>query len=613
MSVDVEFERLLEFVRDVRGFDYAGYRRPTLIRRFEKRMQAVGAGDWSEYRRHLEDHPGEFDELFNAILINVTGFFRDPETWELVASDVIPKVLEEKPSESPIRVWSAGCASGEEAYTIAMLLADALGDEAYRERVKIYATDIDDEALTEARDSTYTSKQLSEVPAELRERFFQPVNHSFGFRPELRRSVIFGRNDLHKDPPISRVDLLVSRNTLMYFSAELQERILANFHFALNRGGFLIVGKAEALQRGRQFFAPYDLKRRIFVKDGRAHPAFYVPRPPNALAPMLEGRDAGELEDAAFEHSSVAQLVIDDESRVAAVNQSARALFAIKLKDIGRPLQDLEVSYRPVELRSLVDEVRRQRRPAGVKNVTWESARGSVRSLDVQLAPLVGRGDRLIGVSVSFVDATAHRSLEQQLETSRRELETAYEELQSTVEELETTNEELQSTNEELETTNEELQSTNEELETMNEELQSTNEELETMNDELRERTDETQRSNAFMTSVLASIRQTVIVVDTELSVIAWSTHATELLGLRDDEVEGHHLLNLDIGLPVERLADPIRHVLAGAPEETVTLEGHDRRGHPTRYEIRVAPLIGHYADAPIGGAILLLGAERAG
>ena len=239
-------------MRDARGFDYAGYRRPTLMRRFRKRMQAVGAPDWTAYREHSSEHPDEFAELFNTILINVTGFFRDGETWDVVASDVIPTAAREPPADDePIRVWSAGCASGEEPYSVAMLLAEALGEEAFRRRAKIYATDVDESALAEARDASYSAKQLETVPAELRERYFQPNDRGFVFRNDLRRGVIFGRNDLHRDPPISRVDLLVSRNTLMYFGSDVQARILANFYFALNRGGFLVVGKAEALQERR--------------------------------------------------------------------------------------------------------------------------------------------------------------------------------------------------------------------------------------------------------------------------------------------------------------------------------------------------------------------------
>jgi two-component system CheB/CheR fusion protein len=608
-AVDDEFERLLEYVRDARGFDYTGYRRPTLMRRFEKRMQIVQADDWASYRSYLEAHSDEFSELFNAILINVTGFFRDRETWDVIASEVLPAVLENKPNESPIRIWSAGCASGEEPYTVAMLLAEALGEDAYKRRVKIYATDVDEDALAQAREASYSSKQLSEIPVELRDRYFQPSNHSFAFRSDLRRSVIFGHNDLHRDPPISRVDLLVSRNTLMYFSPEIQERILANYFFALNRGGYLVVGKAEALQKGRQFFKPYNLKRRIFVKDGSAETGFHVPRP-RAL-PEIVDDDAAELGDAAFEHAPVPQLVIDRDNRVVAINQASRALFGLKLKDVGRALQDLEVSYRPLELRSLIDEARRQRRAAGVKDVRWETPKGVARSFDVQVAPLAGISDGLTGVSISFVDVTAHRAVETQLERARKELETAYEELQSTVEELETTNEELQSTNEELETTNEELQSTNEELETMNEELQSTNEELETMNDEMRERTDETLRANSFLTSVLASIQQAVVVVDSELRVVAWSARATDLLGLRDDEVEGEHLLNLDIGLPVAKLRDPVRRVLAGTAQDLVSTDGHNRRGQAVVYTVAFAPLEGGTGE-PVGAILLVTVARTA-
>src|SRR5262245_52344760 len=513
-EVDPQFEQLLEFVRDARGFDYSGYRRPSLMRRFEKRMQEVNARDYDAYRAYLTEHPEEFMELFNTILINVTGFFRDRETWDLVAEQVVPDILKRTRTEAPIRAWSAGCASGEEPYTVAMLLAEALGEDAFKERVKIYATDIDDEALAQARDASYTRQQLSGVPPELVERYFTQTNSTFTFRTDLRRTVIFGRNDLHQDPPISRVDLLVSRNTLMYFSRPVQEEILTNFYFALARGGYLVVGKAEALQSRTKLFVPYDLKRRIFVKDGSLEPAR---RPVRAAVPK-EQRRAADLPfgDTAFEHAPIAQLVISLENNIAAVNQAARTMFGLKSRDVGRPLQDLEVSYRPLELRSLIDEVRKGRRLVSTKYVAWPNEDGEARRLDVQVAPLTDREGELVGISVAFVDVTGHHQLQDSLEQASRELESAYEELQSTVEELETTNEEL-------ETTNEELQSSNEELETMNEELQSTNEELETMNDELRDRTDDALRANSFLGSVLSSINQSVVVVDSQLRVTAWS------------------------------------------------------------------------------------------
>jgi two-component system CheB/CheR fusion protein len=608
---DPRFESLLQFVRDERSFDYTGYRRPTLMRRFEKRMQAVGADDWDAYRAYLAEHPEEYVELFNTILINVTGFFRDREAWNVVAEQVIPRLLEDR-GDAPIRVWSAGCASGEEPYTIAILLAEALGEEAFRRQVKIYATDIDDDALTEAREASFSTKQLEKVPPDLRKRYFQQQNHGFVFKNELRRTVIFGRNDLHRDPPISRVDLLLSRNTLMYFDPETQQRILANFYFALKRGGFLLVGKAEALQSGRNFFVPYDLKRRIFMKDGAVDPGFRLPRLPQQLA-VAQEEHPRELGEAAFERAPVAQVVVDDQNHVAGINQAARAAFSLRHRDVGRQLQDLEISYRPVELRSLIDEVRNSKETVTRRDVRWQKGNEEPRTLDVEVSPLAVPGEHFAGVIVSFVDATEHRALEEDLKRATRELETAYEELQSTVEELETTNEELQSTNEELETTNEELQSTNEELETMNEELQSTNEELETMNDELRDRTDETLQANSFLGSVLSGIHQGVVVVDRGLRVVAWSRRATELWGLRDDEVEGENLLNLDIGIAVQRLRDPIRHILAGAAAEGVELDGHDRRGKPVRVRISFAPLQNRPEAEEPDGAILLVSAERSG
>ncbi|HEY7421516.1 MAG TPA: CheR family methyltransferase [Gaiellaceae bacterium] len=593
---DPAFESLLEFVRDERGFDYTGYRRPTLTRRFEKRMQEVEAGDWEAYRAYLSEHPEEFVELFNTILINVTGFFRDAETWEVVATEVIPRLLDEKASEALLRIWSAGCASGEEPYTVAMLLAEALGEEGFRRRVKIYATDVDDDALGEAREATYTAKQLEKVPPELRERYFQQANHGFAFRNDLRRGVIFGRNDLHRDPPISRVDLLVSRNTLMYFGSELQQRILANFYFALNRGGFLVVGKAEALQSGRNFFVPYNLKRRVFMKDGAAGPAFRLPPLP-PLEPVEQDETPG-LGEVAFEHAPTAQVVLDGQNRVAGINQLARTLFSLRHRDVGRALQDLELSYRPLELRSLIDEVRSGQQPVVRREVRWQKGNEAPRAFDVQLDPLALGGEEFAGVIVTYVDVTEHQALEEELERAKSDLETAYEELQSTVEELETTNEELQSTNEELET--------------MNEELQSTNEELETMNDELRERTDETLQANLFLASVLSGIQQAVVVVDRSLRVLAWSGRTTDLWGLRDDEVEGENLLNLDIGIPVQRLRDPIHRVLMGERVADVELDGHDRRGKPVHVRVVVAPLENLPGVDESFGAILLFSAEHA-
>lgn len=263
-----EFEQLLDFLKNSRGSDFTGYKIASLARRIRKRMQAVRADSYAEYIAYLEREPDELTQFFNTVLINVTAFFRDGAPWEYLATELLPRLLDRKQPGSPIRAWSAGCATGEEAYTLAIILTEALGPEEFRDRVKIYATDIDDDALAKARQAVYDAKQVAGLPVHILERYFEPVDGKYMFRKDLRRAVIFGRNDLIQDAPISRIDLLVSRNTLMYFNAQTQTKILARFHFTLNEGGYLILGRSETLLTHNTSFTLVDLKRRIFTKSG---------------------------------------------------------------------------------------------------------------------------------------------------------------------------------------------------------------------------------------------------------------------------------------------------------------------------------------------------------
>jgi two-component system CheB/CheR fusion protein len=599
------FEEILEHLRQTRGFDFTAYKRATLLRRVSKRMQAVAVPTFEGYLDYLQVHPDEFDGLFNTILINVTSFFRDPEVWDYVAECLIPELLNVR-NGSLIRVWSAGCAGGHEAYTIAMLFAERVGAEALKDRVKIYATDVDDESLAQARSGIYSAREMSDVPPELVTKYFERHNADYTLSRDVRRAVIFGRNDLIQDAPISRLDLLICRNTLMYFQSDAQARIIARFDFSLNPGGYLILGRAEMLFSHAATFEAADLKRRIF----RA-----VPKPNQRDRMLLlaqTGRDAMfnstggyRAREAAFESDALPQLLLDLSGGLVAVNAAARVLFGIDQRDVGRPLQDLEVSYRPVELRGVVGRVVDERREVLLKDVPWSHG-SETRNFEIAVSPLLDDERALIGTRVSFRDTTEIRSLQDELRHSKQELETAYEELQSTNEELETTNEELQSTVEELETTNEELQSTNEELETMNEELQSTNEELQTMNDELRNRSTDLNSVNSFLESVFSSLRSAVVVLDREFVVQVWNERATDLWGLRSEEAQGSHFLGLDIGLPVAELRQPIREALAGAGNHgSVVLPATNRRGRSIHCRVSVGPL--RQADESIRGVILLM------
>ncbi len=597
-------DTLLEFVKASRGFDFTGYKRASIERRVAKRMSAVGAESHEEYLDFLQLHAEEFAELFNTLLINVTNFFRDAPTWEYMATTVIPALLAARSRDAPIRVWCAGCASGQEPYTVAMVFARVLGDATFCDRVKIYATDVDETALEQARLGAYLPRQIEDIPHEALERFFERTDQRYVFRKDLRRCVIFGRNDLVQDAPISRIDLLVCRNTLMYFTAETQARILRRFHFALDDAGVLLLGKSEMLITHTDLFTPVELRWRAFRKV--LHPA-HRERVRVSAADPGNGASlsvAETLRDAAFDVTGGAQIVLDSQGALVMANDLARRMFGLTLTDFGRPFQDLELSYRPIELRGHLDAMVRERRPVDVRSVRWRVG-SDERVIDVHLTPLMGERD-VLGTSISYRDVTKTRVLEDQLASSKREVEQAYEELQSTVEELETTNEELQSTNEELETTNEELQSTNEELETMNEELQSTNEELETVNDELRHRTHALNDMNLFLDTILATMGVAVVVVDRRQHVQIWNGQARELWGLVSEEVSDQHLMSLDIGLPIEHLKRELRATLAGEAERgEVVLPATNRRGR--QFSCRVTLLPVAHDGQGVAGAILMM------
>ncbi|HEX6350286.1 MAG TPA: CheR family methyltransferase [Candidatus Dormibacteraeota bacterium] len=599
-----QIEGLLDYLAQARGFDFRAYKRPTLTRRIHKRMREVGAESYSEYLDRLQVDADEFGHLFDAILINVTAFFRDPEHWDYIGRHILPTLIGEKPATAPIRVWTAGCASGEEAYSIAMLLADALGSEGLRRRVKVYATDVDEDALAIARAGAYPSELLQPVPPEMREKYFEHVGSRLVFRTDLRRSLIFGRHDLVQDAPISRLDLLLCRNTLMYFTPQAQDRVLAQFNYALNPNGFLFLGKAEMMMRQPEMFRSIDLKQRVFMKV-----------PPHGLRDRLAAlRDSSEpervaeslpqLPGLASDAAPFGQMLLNAEGIVVAANALVREWFGIEDSDLDRPLQDLEMSYRPVELRSLIARAHEQGRTLTIRDVEQLRESDQVRHLDLTITPLVD-GKVPIGTSLVFNDVSPFHELRRDLERAQHELETAYEELQSTNEELETTNEELQSTVEELETTNEELQSSNEELETMNEELESTNSELQNFNNELRLRTEEVDQVNTFLDSIVSGLQLGLIVLDQSLEVRMWNDGCEDLWGVRLEEAVGRPISDLDIGLPLDDVVRMVREAAVdGASPQEATVAAVNRRGRNIRCRI-VASRLPVKGDG--GPAVVLL------
>ena len=604
---DAAFESLINYVQESRGLDFRGYKRTSLRRRVTLRMEQVRIENFADYHSFLEVHPQEFAELLNTVLINVTAFFRDPDAWEALKTTVLPRLMEPDRGRDQLRIWSVGCASGEEPYSLAMLLCEQLGPIEFARRVKIYATDLDDAALTTARHGSYLPRDMQAVPEALLRRYFERTNSHYLVTRELRKAVIFGRHNIVHDAPISRIDLLVCRNLLIYLETETQNQVLPRLHYALVDDGVLFLGKAETQLARSKLFMPLDMKHRLFRKlpqELRRVGTGGVllnsdPRPQSGQSLYVR------LLDNIVNNSASAYLAVDNDDVLLFASGGARRMLEVGEGDVGRPFQDLSVSYRPIELRSPIEEVRRQGRPIRFEHQEYHRPPDEPIRLTIELMPLISRDGNPFAVLLTFTDTTRTFTLQQELEAAQESLETTIEELQSANEELETTNEELQSTNEELETTNEELQSTNEELETTNEELRSANEELEATNEELRDHSEQFDAYRQHVDAVLRGLDVGVVVVDADLKVQSWNRWSENAWGLREEEVLGQNFGSLDIGLPVHQIEPALRKAVVQGAADEMKLEAVDRRGRALTCRVRVAPL--GQDDLRRQGALVLL------
>jgi two-component system CheB/CheR fusion protein len=586
-------DALLDYLKRQHLFDFTGYKRPSLTRRIQKHMDGLKIHDFEQYRSYLGDHPDDVATLLNTILINVTSFFRDPEVWTFLAEEVLPDIVRTGRRRGIIRAWSAGCASGEEAYTLAMLLAEQLGMEEFRRRVRIYATDVDDEALRQARHAVYAEAAVRPVPPPLREKYFERLDSSYVVRPDLRRGVIFGRNNLVQDAPISRLDLLLCRNTLMFLDADAQRKVLAKFHYALDERGVLVLGTSEMVLANSTLFARTSSRQRVFRKVDQVTTGI---RPAEfARATLDAGGDGAKLlalREGALNASMVAQVVIDDAGRLVIVNQLARDLFDIDRREIGRFISELDVYYRPLDLQEHVLQAK-ERRTVQVHTAEW-TRRGQHLFLEVRVTPLHDPEGRDLGVAISFIDLTLQHQLQSDFERSSQDLETAYEELQST--------------NEELETTNEELQSSNEELETINEELRSTNEQLTATNEQLGQSATDLDRAGELQRVLLEHMREAVATLDTETKVAYWSPKAEALWGVPRIDALQRDFFSLEFGLPVNQVKATVEAVLSGRRSEGVqALDAVSRRGVRFRCTVRCAALVRPGGGGDRIGVLLLM------
>ncbi|MFL5390815.1 MAG: CheR family methyltransferase [Myxococcales bacterium] len=562
-----ELEEILQKLREARNFDFRSYKRATLYRRVLRRMQDHGKSTLAEYSALLDSHPAEYDALLSSMFIKVTSFFRDKDTWDELSKRVIPQMLAEKRPGEEIRAWCAGCATGEEAFSLALTLAEVLGPSFTNQDVKVFGTDVDEKAIAFARHAHYASDHVESVPPRLLKEWFVEENAGYTIRKDIRRCVVFGVNNVLGDAPISRLDLLLCRNVFIYLDAKMQKRVLHRFHYALRRNGILVLGKSELIPFAAKIYDTVDLSRRIYRKDGKRE----VDLGQDRLVGLLEQEtidrtaqdvtaDLGTLDQF---HRDVLQslrvpvVATSMDGAVMLWNGAASALWGRSESEVtGKKLATLNLPGLSGEL--LIEKSRAVRDGRSEREVSPGSvpAGDSVpaRQLDVEVSILREPGGERQGLVYVAHDVTIFREMEgearratDERQASFEELQTLTEEMQSSNEELETTNEELQSANEELQTTNEELQSTNEELETTNEELQSTNAELDATNRELAHRTEEMNKLAFYQRTILRSLSAAVVVLDPQGRINMWNLAAERLLGLAEGEALGQVLWTLAI------------------------------------------------------------------
>jgi two-component system CheB/CheR fusion protein len=599
MIEDLTLQELVSELAAEQGPDLRGYKLTSLERRVRKRMAEVRAPSFRDYLGFVRSNAAEHNGLLNAVLINVTEFFRDPPAWQCLKDDALAVAMRQLQPGDALRVWSAGCATGEEPYSLAILISEYLGDALGDYNIKIYATDIDEEALNIARRGEYSLEKLRRVSPPLRTKYFTGRGSILRVSREIRRLTIFGRSNIVSDAPISHCNLVVCRNVLIYFNSTTQDQVLSRMQYALEPGGVLFLGKAES-QLANYSFRPINTRWRIFEKsrvggregdsdgDGKAWP--FATGGMETVQHEMESLQLYQRYILDTVKSGL--MVLDSNDTVLNHNDALVQVFGLKgEKLIGKRLQNTELVKRCPEFVTRLKAVRNGKGEV-VQFRCSDNMDGEDRILSVVMQSVITGPDKHSGIVIYVEDVTAREKLRgtiQQLESTgdrlqsaNEELETTNEELQSTNEELETTNEELQSTNEELETTNEELQSTNEELATTNEELQSLNEELENMNEELGHRTQELNQLNQRYAETLKSMPWPVALVDNAERIQLWNAAAQRVFGVGASSVVGVGIDNLPVEVQVRSaLIRRYRSVLQKGKESIL-----HRQSLPTRHEL---------------------------
>ena len=614
--------RILRLLSARIGVDFTHYKKSTLHRRIAHRMVLRGVHDEVDYLRLLEKESMEVDALFRDALIHVTSFFRDPAVFQTLQERVLPAIVKQKPLGEPIRFWVPGCSTGEEVYSLAICLSEVLPSDAERPRIQIYATDISEAAIARARSGVYSKSITREVsPARLR-RFFLPCPGGYQVTKALREACIFARQNVASDPPFARIDLISCRNLLIYFDVVLQKKVLPLLHYALNPGGYLVLGLSEGPHSFDDLFEAVDSKRKIFAKKSTQRQASIVQRPvraapehrsDSAAAPPANPPDVRKAADRVLlRRLSPCGVTIDSDLRVlefrgrtspylgqptgAASLDFLRMIREDLLSDVRAALQEAMKSEIPVERRSTVFADAGRSGHVSIEVIPFRAPPSREWFFHVLFRAENG-AEAEAATKPSPQDSEAEAG-EERVAALREQLASMREAFQAMLEDKEATNEEMQVVNEEMQSANEELQSTNEELETAKEELQSANEELTTLNDELGVRNAELTRLIDDLNNLSSGVGLPVIMLDKNLRVRRFSSQAAEIFKLEANDL-GERIGILSAEVPeLAKLAAQVMRTRKGIEKEIVQADGN-------HYSLRLQPYL--TSNGEVEGAVIFL------
>jgi two-component system CheB/CheR fusion protein len=630
LTQEIQLAGIFRWVKRSTGVDFSQYKPSTLRRRILRRMVLNKMETVGSYLKRLESDHTELEALYRDLLINVTSFFRDPETFEYLKRDVIPDIVSHRRSDLPIRIWVPGCATGEEAYSIAILFLECLQSTS-GPPVQIFASDISKEAIQMARDGQYPENIAADVSPERLQKFFAQSSRGYQISKQVRDHCIFAVQDVTRDPPFSRVDLISCRNLLIYMGAPLQKKVLAAFHYALNPGGYLLLGNSESVEAGSEVFRQIDKKHKIhsrLLTSARAHLEFSpseltedpvrVRRQSLILQPDVDvAREAdrivlshysppGVLINASFD-------VLQFRGRTGPFLEQPSGLASLNLLKMAR-------EGLAIDLRAAIQQAKKSGGPIRKTGVRVRSDSG-VTEIVLEVAPVIDKstpnGAKNPCYLVLFDAAAAGKTAqarsqkdqrksktgsaaEHELQALRAELAGTQNDLRSIIEEQEATNEELQSANEEILSSNEELQSTNEELETAKEELQATNEELITVNEELQNRNVELAKANSDLTNLIESVEVVFVVLDRQLRIRRFTSAAQSVLNLIPTDV-GRPIGDIKPNIQIADLSGLIRDAMAKMKHSEQNVQDSGGRSYVMKIRPSKTP------DGKVEGAILAL------